>query len=175
MRRHVSAVLRAGLLAAVPLAAVAHEPGPHQHGVARLQVAVDGSVLSLFLDSPLDNLLGFEHYPKTGQQKAAVRTLGERLRKAQAVFVTTPEARCTATSVSLKSPVFEPTPPASAGAHADLEAEFVFRCEVPERLRSVEVRLFRGFPNMQRIEAQLAGPKGQVAATLDSSNRALRW
>ena len=37
----------AAILAALPLAALAHEPGAHVHGIAKLQVAVDGNTLTL--------------------------------------------------------------------------------------------------------------------------------
>ncbi|HUK03697.1 MAG TPA: DUF2796 domain-containing protein, partial [Burkholderiales bacterium] len=83
----------AAVAIAVPAAAFAHEPSPHVHGVARLQIALDGPLLTLFLDSPLDNLLGFEHFPSTEEQKAAVAALDSRLRRAQSVFVPTPAAR----------------------------------------------------------------------------------
>ena len=172
----IAGMLCAGLLAAAPLVAPAGEPAPHQHGVARLEVAVDGPVLSFFLDCPLDNLLGFEHYPRNESERAAVRALGDRLRAAQTVFATPPAARCAPTSVRLKSPVFESKPPAaSAGGHADLEAEFVFHCEAPEHLRSVDVRLFAGFPNMRRIDVQLAARAGQVGTKLDAASETLRW
>ena len=153
----------------VPAAVFAHEPGPHVHGVARLQIALDGPLLTLYLDSPLDNLLGFEHFPSTEEQKAAVAALDSRLRRAQSVFVPTPAARCASTSVRLDSPVFEPKAPAAAGGHADLEAEYVFRCELPERLQDVDVRLFDGFPHMRRIDVQVAGPRGQAGVTLEAA------
>ena len=154
---------------AASAAAFAHEPGPHVHGVARLQIALDGPLLTLFLDSPLDNLLGFEHFPSTEKQKAAVAALDSRLRRAQSVFLPTPAARCASTSVKLESPVFTPKAPAAGDGHADLKAEYVFRCELPERLKDVDVRLFDGFPHMRRIEVQVAGPRGQASATLEVS------
>ena len=175
MRLRIGMVIGAVLLVAAAPAASPHEPGPHQHGVAKLQIAVDGPVLSLFLDSPLDNLLGFEHYPSTRQQTTAVGALRERLHNAGAVFVPTPAARCAATTVRLKSPVFESKPAAGAGPHADLEAEYVFRCDFPDRLRDLEVRLFDGFPGMRRIDVQVAGPRGQVAAALSAAQRTVAW
>ena len=150
-----------------------HEPGPHVHGVARLQIAVDGPVLTMFLDSPVANLLGFEHYPKSESQKAAVRALGDRLRKAEDIFALTPAAKCSVTSVRLESPVLGPGPAAGASnaGHADLEAEYAFRCGIPAELREVEVNLFAGFPNMRQIDVQVAGSKGQAGATLTASRR----
>ena len=37
---------RFGLLALLSSAAIAHEPGPHVHGIAGLQVAIDGGATS---------------------------------------------------------------------------------------------------------------------------------
>ena len=59
--------------------AMAHEPGAHVHGVATLQVTQDQDTLSIDLDSPLDNLLGFEHAPRTDKQKQAVQQMIENL------------------------------------------------------------------------------------------------
>ena len=65
----------AALLAASP--AVAH--GPHEHGAARLNVAVDGAVVSIDLESPHANALPFEHASTTpAQREAYYRTRAER-------------------------------------------------------------------------------------------------
>jgi hypothetical protein len=160
-------------LVAVP--ASAHEPGPHQHGVATLQVAVDGGTLTLNLESPLDNLLGFEHVARTEQQKAAVRGMAERMNKAVTLFVPTPAAHCTSASVKLESPVLEPTKTAGGDGHADLDGEFMFRCEHPETLHDIEVILFDGFPNLRQIDVQVASPRGQAAAKLSPKQRRITW
>ena len=41
----------------------AHCAPAHVHGVARIDLAVDGDQLTLSLEMPLDNLVGFEHAP----------------------------------------------------------------------------------------------------------------
>ena len=43
----------------------------HQHGVARLDVAVEATRVTLYLDTPLDNLLGFERAPRTDAERKA--------------------------------------------------------------------------------------------------------
>lgn len=61
-------------LAILPPSAVAQSGslGAHVHGIASLQVAVDGSDIDLLFRSPADNLLGFEHAPRDQQQAATV-------------------------------------------------------------------------------------------------------
>ena len=57
-------------LLGTPLAQ-AHDNKAHVHGSAVLQVVMDGETVELALQSPLDNLVGFEHAPRTESQKKA--------------------------------------------------------------------------------------------------------
>jgi len=86
-----SCLLAAACLLPVP--ALAGHPGAHVHGAARLQVAVDGNTLNLQLETPLASLVGFEHAPRTNQQKQALQAMAERLRQAGEIFTPTPAGR----------------------------------------------------------------------------------
>ena len=166
------------LLAAIcvlPLPALAGRSAAHVHGVASLQVAIDGGTLTLQFETPLANLLGFEHAPRSEKQKQAVRLMADRLRQAGAVFTPSPAARCSAISVELESPLLQPSPQSGDDAHADLAGSFVFRCQDPAALRDLEVGLFASFPRLQRIDVQVAGPRGQSAARLSPQQRRVSW
>lgn len=54
--------------------------GAHEHGVASLGLAVDGSVVTLDLEVPGDALFGFEHRPRTDEERATVQAALDRLR-----------------------------------------------------------------------------------------------
>ncbi|MFA7243531.1 MAG: DUF2796 domain-containing protein [Sulfuricellaceae bacterium] len=151
------------------------EPGAHVHGIAKLQVAVDGDTLTLDFESPLDNLLGFEHMPHSEKQIAAVRAMAERLNKPGNLFLPTPAASCTVLSTKLESPVLAPAKKANGDGHADLDAEFIFKCAQPGELRGLEVRLFDAFPNLRRLDVQVAGARGQSAAKLTPTQRRISW
>lgn len=165
----------AGIIAALPLLAQAHEPGAHTHGAAKLQIAVDGNILTLDFESPLDNLLGFEHLPRSEKQKAAVRAMAERLNQPETLFLPTPAASCTPVSAKLESPVLEAAKKADGDGHADLDAEFVFKCARPGELRGMEVKLFAAFRNLRRLDVQVAGTRGQAAARLTPAQRIISW
>jgi hypothetical protein len=145
------------------------------HGVATLQVAVDGNTLALNLESPLDNLLGFEHVPRTEKEKAAVRDMVERLNQAERLFVPTPAAHCKPVSVKLESLVLQPSKTTQGDSHADLDGEFVFRCERPETLRDIEVTMFDGFSTLRQIDVQVATSRGQAASRLSRKQRRITW
>ena len=48
------------------------ELGSHVHGIANLNVAIFDSSLLVELESPWDNMVGFEHAPNTDEQKAMI-------------------------------------------------------------------------------------------------------
>ncbi len=159
----------------------------HTHGRAKLRVAVDGNQLTLEFESPLENLVGFEHAPRNDKQKAALQGMVEALQKADAHFVPAAAARCMQQSVKLESAVLDamaqgtakgkPAGGQHAGhdGHAELEATIVFRCEEPAQLRALEVRLFDRFPGVKRLDAQVASAQGQKSVPLSASARRLGW
>lgn len=149
----------------------------HVHGMATLQIAVDGKTLQLNLESPLDSLLGFEHMPRTEQQKTAVKEMENRLRQADRLFQANSAALCTLKSVALDSPVLgaDKHHGHKHDDHADLDGEFIFTCAKPRELRGLEVRLFDAFPRLRKLKTEAATPRGQKAATLTSKQRRIGW
>jgi len=170
------AVLAASALGLSPAHAAPKKA--HQHGVAALGVAVEKARISITLDSPLDNLLGFERAPRNDDEKQRAEALVARLKTASTLLRIDPAAGCTLATVEIDAPLLgqgrEPsttstpsTPAADANsAHADLEADFEFTCTDGGKAGFVEVGLFEAFKGLQRIEAQIVGPKGQAKAVL---------
>lgn len=151
----------------------------HVHGVASLSVAIDGAELSVYLESPLDSLLGFEHRPRTAAQRQAADAALARIQDVAAWLRPSAEAGCTVTALSVDDSALQPAkdssgPPAKHSDHADLTAQVGFRCEAPEQLKTMEVGLFAAFPRMRRIEAEVAGPGGQRKQTLRATGATLQ-
>ena len=148
--------------------------GPtHEHGVARLDVAVDAGRVSIELDTPLDNLLGFERAPRTDAERDKATALVARLRAAEALFRIDPAAGCTLAKVDLVSAPLDlgkaaagVAVAAAASDHSDLNGHFEFRCKNGARAGFVELGLFDAFPALKRIELQVVTPRGQLKATL---------
>lgn len=133
----------------------------HEHGAARLDVALEGTTLTLALDTPLDGLLGFERAPRSEAEKRAAEKAVATLRAADALFTTDPAAGCALASVTLESAPLKlgNAPAAKNDGHGDLEGEFVFRCQAAPVF--VDAGLFKAFPRMSRLDVQVAAPKGQ--------------
>ncbi len=143
---------------------------PHEHGVARLDIAAEPARISLLLELPLDSLLGFEREPRSDEERKQADLAITRLRTAGALFRIDPAAGCTPGKVDLQSPVLGLGAQTAAGAskegHADIDASYDFVCKDGNRAGFVEVGLFDFFPRLQRVEVQAATRKGQLKATL---------
>lgn len=173
--------LAALLILAAPLGASAQGHQAHVHGVARVDVVIDGAQLVIELETPLDSIVGFEHRPRTAAQRQAAEAALARLRDGAALWRADAAAQCSLTEATLQADALKPEEPPSPQAakpatapktapkaeeHADLDARYVFRCAAPDQLKALEHGLFAAFKGMQRIEVQVAGPQGQSRATL---------
>jgi hypothetical protein len=58
----------------------------HVHGVAHLNMALEGNNLYIELTSPAANIVGFEHHPRTQEQKAAVKEAIKKLEAGENLF-----------------------------------------------------------------------------------------
>lgn len=193
----VTAILGVALLCTTAMA-----NGPHEHGVARMNVTVDGSKVEIALESPLANAISFEHAPTTDAQRAEVRAMSATLRKAGEIFQMTKAAQCSSSEVFLVSESLPPellgeTTPVTgssklgyiardyAGAggeghkkregHDGLDAFFIFECAKPEAVKNLDVQLFRIWPTLHELKARLITPAGQKDAELTSKKHTLTW
>jgi hypothetical protein len=174
------AVTTATLLLSSMLTVSAQAHEAHVHGVGKLDVALDGHTLSLHLDSPLVNLIGFEHAAQSPSDRKSAQNMAATLRNASRVFVTSAAAACKVSQVKLVSAAIDPVLLGEATAapdhhedhdgHADLDADFSFQCDNPERLQTIDVRLFDAFKGFVSIDVQLVTAKRQGAARLTPSS-----
>ena len=185
--RHLLVALPLSLLVAPLAHTLEHHPDgeahshaslhAHEHGVARLDVALEGKQLELEMHSPAINLLGFEHAPGTPTEKARVEAVRNLLEQPFALFGLPALAKCTAKHQAINSPLFDledVVAPAAAHAdhhltgdtaepeHAEIEAHYRLECAQPEDMYGLDLSvLFRQFPDTHSIQVQLIGPHGQ--------------
>jgi hypothetical protein len=163
----------------VAWAAQAHL-GAHVHGLVKLGIAVQGATVSIQLESPLDNLLGFEHRPRTPAERQAAKALLKQMQSAQGLFRFDTAAQCSLTRSEVESEVLNENKAAAASddqgtesEHADLDASFEFTCREPARLTSAVIGLFETFSRIRRIEISVATDKGQFKRELERPQHTL--
>ena len=167
-----SAACTTGLLATLLLSAGAYAAGDrHQHGASQLDVSIESDALTLQWASPLSDLIGFEHAPRTAPQKATAQQLLKTLKDPASLSVPNPEAQCSVVSVSVQAPGLAPAQakaPAKAGhgsedAHSDLAYTVRYSCKKASALRTLTLNAFKTWPAIQDIDIALVGPGGQAA------------
>ncbi len=198
--RRLAALLALALATAAAPALAQQKPAPraqhaHVHGKLELDIAIEGTAVTIEMEAPLDSLLGFERAPRTDAERAAVASMAQRLRAADQLFVIDPAAGCKLGPVQLDSPVLSGDKPADArpaagakagdakaaakpaqdGDHADLDASFAFNCVDAARARYIEVQLFDAFRNLRQIESEIVAPQGQFKRVLRRPATRLTW
>lgn len=172
------------------LASAASAQHAHEHGVADLRVALEGSTLLIEFESPLANLVGFEHAARSDAEKAAMAKLEKTLRVPQGLVSLPAAAGCTLKEVELELPGADAHAHHDHGhkhdhgkkhdhghkhdhahkhehgdEHADAYVAWEFACKsAPE---AVEVTVIEAFPAIRVLRAETAGPRGQAASRIE--------
>jgi len=162
--------------------------GAHEHGVGRLNAALDGQTLELELESPAMNLVGFEHAATTDADKAKVVAARTELENPLALFNLPKAAGCVVASQELKSPLFGDKPDADDDDHdedakdehhhdhSEIHAHYHFTCATPGALKTLDLaNIFNTFPATQKIQVQLIGPNGQQGVEVTAKAAALKF
>jgi hypothetical protein len=168
-----------GIMAGAASASAQHrELGAHEHGRGTLNVAVEGNRVSMELEVPGVDVVGFEHAARTRPQKAAVEKAKKQLLAPQSLFKLSDSAGCTVSAASVeiesedhdhdaakgaasdKSSGGEHKDP--AGGHSEFHGQYAFDCQTPASLTSIEFGYFRAFAGAQRLDVNVITPKGQT-------------
>ena len=72
----------------------AAQQSAHVHGIATLNLAMEGDELEIEFVSPAGNIVGFEHEAVTAAERRAIRDAIEQLRKGNELFDLPPAASC---------------------------------------------------------------------------------
>ncbi|KRA85482.1 zinc-binding protein [Pseudomonas sp. Root68] len=196
MRRLLLALPFAMLPLAVAHAADEHDHehgslAAHEHGVGRLNAALDGKTLELELESPAMNLVGFEHVATSDADKAKVAATRAQLEQPLALFNLPKAAGCVVENQELESPLFGDKPEADDDHdedakdedghehhhdHSEIHARYQFTCATPDALKTLDLaNIFTRFPATRKIQVQLIGPSGQQGVDVTAKAAALKF
>ena len=161
--------------------------GAHEHGVGRLNAALDGQTLELELESPAMNLVGFEHAATTEADKAKVAAVRAQLEKPLELFNLPKAAGCVIAKLELESPLFGDKPDADDDHdhdakdehhhdHSEIHAHYRFTCSSSGALKTLDLaNIFNTFPATQKIQVQLISPSGQQGVEVTAKAAALKF
>lgn len=131
----------------------------HQHGTGQLNVAVQGDHLSIELEVPADDIVGFEHPPRTPAEKQAVRDATTKLRASETLFAFPQAAACRFQNAEVDAPHAENH--SGHDDHSEFHAQYHFVCAQATRLSHIDLRYFEAFPRAQALTARTLTFTGQ--------------
>ena len=147
--------------------------GAHVHGHGHLNIAIEGKTVSIELEVPGADIVGFEHEASTPKQKAALEKAKAKLAAGLSLFTPAAAANCVQKSakVSIEAEHGDEHEhhAGKPGAkeeeedhhHSEFHAEYAFECASPARLASMTFDYFKAFPNAQELDISVISPKGQ--------------
>src|SRR5215813_321345 len=165
--RTLGAVAVLGALAAHPAAAQTthRELGPHEHGRGTLNIAVEGNKVSMELEVPGVDIVGFEHEAKTRKEKLSTPL---------SLFKLPASAGCRVTEAKVEVETGESDHSALEGEkgeasrssereprHIEFHNTYSLECTSPTSITGIEFGYFNAFPGAEKLEVNVITPKGQ--------------
>ena len=171
----------------------------HEHGAALLNVVLDGETLSMELESPAVNLVGFEYEPSTDEEVQAVEDALAQLEEGMTLFTLAEAAGCELTSADTEHLITDEEghaeehseegeehseegeehgeEHAEEGAqHSEFHATYSFTCSSPDALSSIDLgEFFALYPGIEDLDVQYVLPSGQGAAELRADSTELTF
>ena len=169
--------------------------GAHVHGIAALNLALEGDEVHVELDSPAANIVGFEHAPSSAADHAALDKAVAMLKDGDQLFRFDSAAGCRLEEAMITSALLEEDHDehgheehgheahgdehghaANEGdTHSDINAVYHFECNKPGKLTQLKVELFDAFPGMEELEVQYIIESKQGAAELTPASHVLKF
>ncbi len=156
MHRQRPATLMSAL--AISWGALAHaddfrQLGNHEHGRLTLNVVVEGTLLSVELEAPGMNVLGYEHRPRTAAEQAQFESQARWLQSGRAAVGVPPAAACRLEKVTVSSPAWSA---AQAGEdHGDYRVNWRFRCANAGALAWLEPWMLEKLLTVNEVDVNL--------------------
>ena len=133
----------------------------HEHGGAKLNIAIDGKDATIELETPADGIVGFEHAAVTAadkkQQSTALDTLKNRIAE-MVIFDRSIACTFTARKVAVEKDADED--------HSDVKAEFGVTCGKPPAGTTLRFGFSKIFPRIVDVEVQLLNDSQQTGAKI---------
>ncbi len=140
----------------------------HQHGAAAMTLVLEGELLSINLNLPAMDVLGFERAAKTEQEQHQLGQAVADLRDAKKMLTLTSAALCELSDAEVQSGLLN-TEQAENG-HADFLVYYEFTCHAPGKLSAVGALIFKRYPTITALQLTWIIDAQQGLETLSPDN-----
>lgn len=142
--------------------------GAHVHGAAAMNLVLEQSQLSISMNIPGMDAVGFEHPAVSAEEQATLQKALTQLQNPDALFVLSKNAECQLNNGTVETGLLNKE--AKPGAHANVDISYQWQCKFPEQLKNVAVNLFGQFEHLQKIRASWVSPNKQSEIELSKES-----
>jgi len=158
--------------------------GAHEHGRGTLNIAVEGNKMTLELETPGMDIVGFEHAAKSRLDMEAVEKAKLQLMRPLTLFTMPAAAGCRVIEANVKVEIGEhdhdakgePGPGSSERSesskgkknaeaenegHSEFHAEYTLECASVNNITAIEFGYFRVFSGAEKLDVNIITPKSQ--------------
>lgn len=148
--------------------------GAHEHGHGTLNIAIEGAKLTMELEVPGADIVGFEHAATTPEQKAAIEKAKVTLANPLELFKLPAAAQCRVTTSKVEiengpgdhdqhAPKHKPEAAVAKdeAGHGEFHAEYTLECAVADKIQAIDFTYFQKFEAARELGVTVIGPKGQ--------------
>jgi len=177
--------------------------GAHVHGIAALNLALEGNEVHMELDSPAANIVGFEHAPSSEADHAVLEKAVATVKEDDRLFRFSWEAGCGIEEPEVTSALLDEDHRGHGAdhghgkkeahdhdehqheehgheehggeTHSDIEAVYHFECDRPGKLTQLTVDLFEAFRGTEKLNVQYVIESKQGAAELTPADHVVKF
>ncbi len=180
-------------LASPVLAEETRQLDSHEHGVGELNIALDGTTISMEFHAPGADIVGFEYEAESAEDRASIDAAVAKLAKPQELFVLPAAAECTVVQASAELESEEEHDEHhdehddhadgdkhdddhdehaeddhdheehAEASHTEFHAEYVLNCATPSAIDEISFAYFDAFENARELEVQIVSDSGAKA------------
>ena len=167
----------------------------HEHGAARVMMAMEGEKLQLEFEVSSDSLVGFEHIPEIDKDREVFATAMTTLSNPSKLFGFPDEAECMPVGIRVSQTLFpvegEHHDDSKSGkdhdhdkegdhdehgkeAHSEFHASYLWNCHHADDLESLQTRLIKVFPRIEEVRVQWIVGDRQGAMEFENQDSLIR-
>jgi len=153
----------------------------HVHGAIVVNIAIDDGRLTVGVEAPAVNVVGYEHRPRTDADREVLAAAQAWLASGRGIVGVPAAAGCRLHRVELEQPDWADKKSHDhehddADGHADFDAQFTYHCAAARQLDYVDLWLLKRLPGTTTATVNVVAAELQtsVAVTPDSARVALR-
>lgn len=145
----------------------------HEHGVGALNIAIDGTTLSMELRAPGADIVGFEHAAESEIDRAAIDAAVATLATPLDLFLLPAAAECSVTQAGARlagdtdhdhsASHEDHDAHAEDSGHSEFHADYTLACGDTSALTEITFAYFDRFKNARELEVQIVTGSGAQA------------